>query len=114
MSTASTTAATSRRRRAWSTSAKGHSRDHRPDLNQVVLQHITENQAGIPLLMPSSGGNINDQAGFRDLVRRHKEQLQADGLQYLVADSALSAKKTLLELGEMTWVSRVPSNSQFG
>jgi transposase len=87
---------------------KGHSRDHRPDLNQVVLQHITENQAGIPLLMAASSGNINDQAGFRDLVQRHKGQLQADGLQYLVADSALYAKKTLQELGEMTWVSRVP------
>ena len=28
---------------------RGYSRDHRPDLNQVVLNLITENQAGIPL-----------------------------------------------------------------
>lgn len=27
---------------------KGYSRDHRPDLNQVILNLITENQAGIP------------------------------------------------------------------
>jgi hypothetical protein len=34
----------------------GYSRDHRPDLNQVMLELIVEHQAGIPLLMnPSSG-----------------------------------------------------------
>jgi transposase len=32
---------------------KGYSRDHRPDLNQIVLQLICERQAGIPLLMES-------------------------------------------------------------
>lgn len=30
---------------------QGYSRDHRPDLNQVVLQLSVERQAGIPLLM---------------------------------------------------------------
>jgi len=87
---------------------QGYSRDHRPDLNQVVLQHINESQAGIPLLMAASSGNINDQAGFLGLIKRHKGQLQADGLRYLVADSALYTAKSLQALGEMTWVSRVP------
>lgn len=32
---------------------RGYSRDHRPDLNQVVLSLITENQAGIPLYVKS-------------------------------------------------------------
>src|SRR5881409_2093480 len=30
---------------------QGYSRDHRPDLNQVVVQLIADNQAGIPLWM---------------------------------------------------------------
>jgi transposase len=30
---------------------QGYSRDHRPDLNQVVLQMITSNQGNIPLFM---------------------------------------------------------------
>ena len=30
---------------------QGYSRDHRPDLNQWVIQFICENQAGIPLLL---------------------------------------------------------------
>jgi transposase len=87
---------------------QGYSRDHRPDLNQVVLQLVSENQAGIPLLMAASGGNVNDQAGFLELVKRHKGQMEGGGLQYLVADSALYTGKSLRELGEMTWVSRVP------
>jgi transposase len=30
---------------------RGYSRDHRPELNQVVLNLITENKAGIPVYM---------------------------------------------------------------
>jgi transposase len=87
----------------------GYSRDHRPDLNQVVLQLVVESQAGIPLLMAPTGGNVNDQAGFRDLVRRHIGQLEADvDLRYLVADSALYTENTLRELGDTVWISRVP------
>jgi transposase len=36
---------------------KGYSRDHRPDLNQVVLELIVEHQAGIPVLMQPLSGN---------------------------------------------------------
>lgn len=33
---------------------KGYSRDHRPELNQVVLELICENQAGLPVYMQLS------------------------------------------------------------
>ena len=56
---------------------QGYSRDHRPDLNQVVLQLVVESQAGIPLLMAAAGGNVNDQAGFHGLIQRHKAQLSS-------------------------------------
>ena len=39
---------------------RGYSRDHSPELNQVVLNLITENKAGIPVYMQASSGNIND------------------------------------------------------
>jgi transposase len=87
---------------------QGYSRDHRPDLNQVVLQLVSESQAGIPLLMAASSGNVNDHAGFHALIQRHKAQLEGGGLRYLVADSALYTAKSLQALGETTWVSRVP------
>ena len=37
---------------------KGYSRDHRPELNQVVLNLITENQAGIPVYMQAASGGL--------------------------------------------------------
>ncbi|MDQ7048155.1 MAG: IS1634 family transposase [Enterobacterales bacterium] len=44
---------------------RGYSRDHRPELNQVVLNLITENQAGIPVYMQAASGNVNDAEGFK-------------------------------------------------
>ena len=44
---------------------KGYSRDHRHDLNQVVLQLICYGLAGIPLLMEPLNGNNSDKDSFR-------------------------------------------------
>ena len=43
---------------------KGYSRDHRPELNQVVLNLICENQAGIPVYMKPASGNSNSLLGI--------------------------------------------------
>lgn len=88
---------------------KGYSRDHRPELNQVVLQLISENEAGIPLLMRSLSGNSNDQASFRETLHTFKSQLKTDlGLEYIVADSALYNAKSLQQMTGVDWLTRVP------
>ena len=88
---------------------QGYSRDHRPDLNQVVLQLVCERQAGIPLLMESLSGNNSDKESFRDTVTTHMEQMQSDvGLEYVGADSALYVAETLKEMSGFWWFSRVP------
>lgn len=43
----------------------GYSRDHRLDLNQEILHHITSNQGNLPLYMSVVNGNINVQLGLR-------------------------------------------------
>ena len=48
---------------------RGYSRDHRPELNQTVLNLITENQAGIPVYMQAASGNTNDNEGFKNIVK---------------------------------------------
>ncbi|WP_394754195.1 IS1634 family transposase [Crenothrix sp.] len=89
---------------------QGYSRDHRPDLNQVVLQLISEHQAGIPLLMEPLSGNSSDKASFRQTLNDHIEQLSTGvGLSLVVADSALYAAETLQDLGSFPWVTRVPA-----
>lgn len=88
---------------------QGYSRDHRPDLNQVVVQFICENQAGIPLLMAPLSGNSDDKTGFRATIEDHITQLRTDvGLEYLVADSAFYTAETLKESNNFFWISRVP------
>ena len=88
---------------------QGYSRDHRPDLNQVVLQLISEGQAGIPLLMEPLNGNNSDKNSFRSTIKTHIGQLRRDvGLECLVADSALYTADTLKEMQDFFWISRVP------
>lgn len=89
----------------------GYSRDHRPDLKQVVLELISENSAGIPLLMKPLSGNQNDKTSFQEVVTRHVGQLQEAGIEVLVTDSAGYTPTTLQTLQPMnvTWVMSVPA-----
>ena len=88
---------------------KGYSRDHRPDLNQVVLQLINERQAGIPLLMQTLSGNNSDKDSFREMINEFTEQMRGDfGIEYLIADSALYVAETLKSMSALLWISRVP------
>lgn len=88
---------------------RGYSRDHRPDLNQVVLKLICEGQAGIPLLMTSLSGNSSDKVIFRDAINNYVGQYNLDWkLDYIVADSALYTAETLVNLDPIKWITRVP------
>jgi transposase len=91
---------------------RGYSRDHRPDLNQVMLELIVEHQAGIPVLMKPLSGNSSDAPAFGQIVREHIAQLQTTyGTTYLVADSALYSEDNLQTLAntQMKWITRVPA-----
>jgi len=88
---------------------KGYSRDHRPDLNQVGLQLIVENQAGIPLVMQALSGNSSDKKSFNEAINTHIKQLQVDlDIEYLIGDSALYTADTLQKMKDILWISRVP------
>jgi transposase len=91
---------------------RGYSRDHRPDLNQVMLDLIVEHQAGIPLLMQPLSGNTSDAIDFRHVVTEHISPLHTTyGTAYLVADSALYNEENLQQLAHTRskWITRVPA-----
>lgn len=91
---------------------RGYSRDHRPDLNQVMLDLIVEHQAGIPVLMKPLSGNSSDATDFGQIVSNHVAQLQTTyGTTYLVADSALYSEDNLRKLAHtrLKWITRVPA-----
>jgi transposase len=69
---------------------KGYSRDHRPELNQCILNLIVESQASIPIHMSAASGNSEDKTGFRTVLTTHIDDLQnVHEFTYVVADSAL-------------------------
>lgn len=90
----------------------GYSRDHRPDLKQVVLSLICSHQAAIPTWLKVLSGNAADAASFPEIVKAYVQQLKADEqAPCFVADSALYSAGTLQEMGEaVKWVTRVPAS----
>jgi transposase len=91
---------------------RGYSRDHRPDLNQVMLELVVEHQAGIPVLMQPLSGHSSDVKEFGRVVHEYIAQLQTTyGTSYLVADSALYSDDNLQKLAEtqLKWITRVPA-----
>jgi len=91
---------------------RGYSRDHRPDLNQVMLDLMVEHQAGIPILMRPLSGNSSDKTNFGQVVRDHLAQVHITyGTTYVVADSALYSEDNLQKLDETgtKWMTRVPA-----
>jgi transposase len=92
---------------------KGYSRDHRPDLNQVVLDLMVEHQAGIPMLMKPLSGNASDQSSFPELIDRHISHLRrAHEFDYVVADSALYSADHIGDLDKAgtKFITRVPGS----
>ena len=89
---------------------RGYSRDHRPDCNQVVLNLIVENQAGIALHMEGLSGNTSDKTAFKNTLSTHIGALQnVHHFDYVVMDSAGYTEASLKASGEtIKWISRVP------
>ena len=53
----------------------GSSRDHRPDLKQVMLALVVEHQAGIPVLRQPRSGNSHDGTVFGQVISDHMAPL---------------------------------------
>jgi transposase len=86
----------------------GYSKDHRPDLKQVVLQLITSHKSALPVWLEVLSGNSNDKKSFKATVKAYCKQLNAEEQPYLVMDSAGFSEDTLKEAQDMRWLMRVP------
>ena len=95
----------------------GYSRDHRPDLNQVITVMLCDELTKIPLIQKTVSGNVNDNKSFYDVVRDNlplvREQFK--DLRYLTGDSALCTGKILSDAGmqKIYIVTRVPDKVAF-
>ena len=92
---------------------KGHSKDYRPDLNQIALNMIVENRVNLPIYLQVSSGNQSDKVEFGEIIEKQVDNLKNYyGIEYIVVDSALYTKDNIekLKKEEIFWITRVPSS----
>jgi transposase len=87
---------------------EGYSRDHRPDLKQVVVQLITSQRSALPVWLEVLSGNSSDKESFAASVEAYCKQLDDSQKPYFVMDSAGYAADNLKILKDMYWIMRVP------
>lgn len=84
----------------------GYSRDHRPDLKQFILDLICSGDGDVPLFLRVASGNESDSAGFAQIFKEFKKQLELEAL--MVADSALYTAPNIFKMATLRWLCRVP------
>jgi transposase len=88
----------------------GYSREHRPDLKQVVLELMVSQDGGIPFVSKSWDGNTSDieifQARAQALVAALKN---APSPRYLIADSKLYQDDNAANLENLGFITRIPN-----
>ena len=94
----------------------GHSKDHRPDLKQIVLAMATSGAAGFPIWMEVHSGNSSDQKTLHDASVRMKDFIKGFDKEekklIYVADSAAYAA-CVNQTDKLLWLSRVPERSRY-
>lgn len=86
----------------------GYSRDHRPDLKQVVAQIITSHKSNLPVWLEVLSGNSSDKESFAESVTAYCKHLADKKKPYFVMDSAGYSEKSLKTIKDMLWLMRVP------
>lgn len=92
----------------------GHSKDHRPDLKQIVLAMATSGAAGFPIWMETHSGNSSDQKTLHAASIRMRDFIKdfdkGEKKLIYVADSAAYAA-CVNQTEKLLWLSRVPERS---
>jgi len=88
----------------------GYSKDHRPDLKQVVHELMVSQDGGVPLLMKTWSGNESDTVIFRERTQALVEQFgESELARYLIADSKLYDSGNAPHLSGLRFITRIPS-----
>ena len=86
----------------------GYSRDHRPDLKQVVVSLICSYQSSIPVWLQALDGNRVDKESFPKIIQAYISQMQSSELPYFIADSALYSEGNIKSISQVKWITRIP------
>jgi transposase len=86
----------------------GYSKEHRPDLKQVVVSLITSQASALPLWLEVLDGNSSDKESFAETIQTYCHHLEEGTPPWFVMDSAGYSQDNLTAWQEIGWVTRVP------
>ncbi len=93
----------------------GYSKDHRPDLKQVVVTLVTSQKGRIPLWLEALDGNSSDKHSFRETVNAYCRHLAEGEEPWFVLDSAAYTADNIANWGtQKKWLTRVPETIREG
>jgi len=85
---------------------KGYSKDHRPDLKQVINELLVTPDGGIPLFLKNHDGNTSDSKIFKERAKSLRDQLvKCKGT--LIGDSKLYSEASAQYLRDFKFVTRI-------
>lgn len=89
----------------------GYSKDHRPDLKQVILELMVSQDGGVPFMSKSHDGNASDNNVFKQRSEGLLKEFSAsESPRYLVADSKLYTQENAANLAHLPFITRVGGN----
>jgi len=89
----------------------GHSKDHRSDLKQVMLELMVSQDGGVPFVSKSWDGNGSDNVIFKERAAALIDEFKASETpRYLVGDSKLYHKKAKETLAQIPFITRIPGS----
>src|SRR2546422_5878590 len=87
----------------------GYSKDHRPDLKQVVLELMVSQDGGVPFLSQSWDGNASDTVVFKERCEALIVQFEASETpRYLIADAKLYTEAKAPNWARLPFITRIP------
>jgi transposase len=88
----------------------GYSKDHRPDLKQVVLELMVSQDGGVPFVSKSWDGNTSDTRVFQERAEALMSAFKATpSPRYLVADAKLYCEDNAAHLAKLGFITRIPA-----
>ncbi len=89
----------------------GYSKDHRPDLKQVILELMVSQDGGVPFMSKSHDGNASDNNVFKQRCEGLIDEFAvSESPRYLVADSKLYIQANAVNLAHLPFITRIPEN----
>jgi transposase len=87
----------------------GYAQDHRPDLQQAVLELMVSQDGGVPLVSKSWDGHTSDTQIFRERAQALMTAFaKSPTPRYLVADAKLYTEDNAAPLAKLGFITRMP------